>query len=129
MATDFDLGFNLWDFNPVWEVLMTFALILGAVLFANMLRRTIKPIRKLLLPSPVTGGFILLFVGALWLMITGTPMFRASYLEIITYHGFGLGFTAVAMKVVSKEKRHKKAARDVFNSALVAASSYIMHAR
>ena len=84
METDFNLGFNLWDFSPVWELLMTFALILGAVLLANMLRRTIKPVRKLLLPSPVTGGFLLLFVAALWMLITGRPMMKASYLEIIT---------------------------------------------
>ena len=126
MYDDFQLDFNLWDYSPVWEVLMTFAIILGVVLLANLLRRTIKPVKKLLLPSPVTGGFLLLFIGGLWTLITGVPMVQTDFLEIITYHGFGLGFTAIAMKVVTKKR--EKAGRDVFNSALVAASSYVLYA-
>ena len=120
-------GFSLWDFNPVWEVLVAFSAIFISVLAANMLRRRIAPLRRLLLPSPVMGGFLLLFISGIWMLFSGTPLIYASNLEIITYHGLGLGFTAMALKKTSRDKKNKGAQRDIFNSALVTTSTYILY--
>ena len=120
-------GFNLWDFHPVWDIIIALAAIFIAVLVENMLRRKIVPLRRLLLPSPVLGGFLLLFVSGIWTLIFNNPMIHASHLEIITYHGLGLGFTGVALKAVKRDKANKGAQRDIFNSALVTTSTYLLY--
>lgn len=119
-------GFDLWDFQ-VWEVILTFSALLGAMLLANLLRRTIKPLRRTLIPSPVLGGFLLLFVSWLWKLIFGQAMLPATSLEIITFHGLGLGCAAVSLKATEKIK-NRHAQRDIFNSALVTVSTYILQA-
>ena len=120
-------GFSLWDFDPVWELLVAFSAIFISVLAANMLRRRIAPLRRLLLPSPVMGGFMLLFVSGIWMIFSDIPLIYSSHLEIITYHGLGLGFTAMALKKTSRDKTNKGAQRDIFNSALVTTSTYILY--
>jgi len=119
-------GFDLWNFQ-VWEVLVTFALLLGAMLLANLLRRTINPLRRTLIPSPVLGGFLLLLISWLWKLIFGSPLLPPSSLEIITFHGLGLGCAAVSLKATEKIKSHR-ARQDIFNSALVTVSTYMLQA-
>lgn len=111
----------------VWQVFMTFAVILISLLVSSLLRNSSKTIKKSLLPVPVIAGFLLLIVGSLWKLITGHAMFSSDSLAIITYHGLGLGFTAIALQANEKIK-NKRAQRDIFNSALVTTSSYILQA-
>jgi len=117
-------GFNLWDAD-VWVGLLGFAAILASVLLANLLRRVVKPLRRSLVPSPVLGGFLLLFI--LWGLrsIAGDDLIPSSFFEIITYHGLGLGFAGISLKIVEKVK-DRRAQRDVFNSALVTVSTYLL---
>jgi len=117
-------GFNLWD-AQVWVGLLAFAVLLAAILLANVIRRTIKPIRKAMVPSPVLGGFLLLFI--LWILRTifGSELIPTSFFEILTYHGFGLGFAAISLKAVEKAQS-KRMQRDVFNTSLLTVSTYIL---
>ena len=85
---------NFWD-TEVWSFIITITILLVVMMVANMLRRTIKPLRKMLIPSSVLGGFLLLFVNFVYKQIfNGESMFSAQMLESITYHGVGLGFVA-----------------------------------
>ena len=120
------VGYNLWDY-PVWSFVMALTILMAAMLVANALIRLIKPLRKLLIPSSVLGGFILLIVFAAWKAITGNPLVNSSTLEFLTYHGLGLGCAALALKTEEKEK-NKHAQRDIFNSALVTTSTYLIQA-
>jgi ESS family glutamate:Na+ symporter len=57
--------------------------------------------------------------------ITGAPLFTSVTMETLTYHGLGLGFVAVALKL-SDKKHNKNARRDIFNSGLTTVSSYLL---
>ena len=119
-------GFNFWD-SQVWSVFGTFAALLVAMLAANFLRRAWKPPRRSLIPSPVLGGFMLLAVCGIYKAIFGEALLPPASLEIITYHGLGLGFVAVSLKSSVKQK-NKRAQRDIFNSALITTTTYILQA-
>ena len=118
--------YNLWDY-PVWEFVMALTIMLTAMLVANALIKLIKPLRKLLIPSSVLGGFILLAVFAIWKAISGASLVKASTLEFITYHGLGLGCAALALKTEEKDE-NEHAQRDIFNSSLVTTSTYLIQA-
>ena len=118
--------YNLWDYS-VWEFVMTLTILLTGMLAANAMLRLIKPLRKLLIPGSVLGGFLLLGIFSAYKAATGSALVDASTLELLTYHGLGLGCTAVALKTDKKSER-KHAQRDIFNSSLVTTSSYIVQA-
>lgn len=113
--------------GKVWQVIMTLAVILITLLVSTLLRNSSKVIRKSLLPVPVIGGFLLLIVGSVWKAVVGSPLFSSDALAIITYHGLGLGFTAIALQANEKVK-NKRAQRDIFNSALVTTGTYVLQA-
>ena len=118
--------YNLWDYS-VWEFVMTLTILLTGMLVANAMLRLIKPLRNLLIPGSVLGGFLLLGVFSAYKAFTGSALVDATTLELLTYHGLGLGCTAVALKTDKKSER-KHAQRDIFNSSLVTTSSYIVQA-
>ena len=117
-------GLNFWD-SEVWTFVVTLAILLGAMLTANWLRQTVKFLRKSLIPSPVLGGFLVLFVDAAFKAIFGHSMFVTSTLEALTYHGLGLGFVALAWRHTEKIKG-KKARRDVFNTSTITVGGYLI---
>ena len=82
--------FNFWDVE-IWSFVITIAVLIGAMLLANILRRKIPFLRRSLLPSAVLGGFIALIADSIYKKIAGTSMFQANTLEALTYHGLGLG--------------------------------------
>jgi ESS family glutamate:Na+ symporter len=117
---------NFWDFE-VWRFVVMLAVLTGAMLLANLLRRVIKPLRRSLIPSSVIAGFLVLIIEKLYYSITGISMFTTVALEALTYHGLGLGFIAVALRSAEKQTG-KKARRDVFNTSLVVVSTYLLQA-
>jgi len=117
-------GMNFWDLD-VWSFIIEFAVLLGGMMFANMLRRLIKPLRQSLIPSSVIGGFLVLGVSAV-LRNMGIQVFQVYTLEILTYHGLGLGFVALALKTEERRK-NKKANTDVFNTGVTVVSTYLLH--
>ena len=117
-------GMQFWDFE-VWSFIVEFAVLLAGMMVANMLRRTITPLRQSLIPSSVIGGFLVLAVSAT-LKTFGIHIFQVFTLEILTYHGLGLGFVALALKA-EERKKNKKANTDVFNTGITVVSTYLLH--
>ncbi len=117
-------GQNFWDFS-VWNLMIELTILLVGMLTANMLRRLIKPLRQSLIPSAVLGGFLILFANLAYEKIAGYSLFNNVTMETLTYHGLGLGFVAVALKV-SDKKHSKTARRDIFNAGLTTVSSYLL---
>ena len=76
-------GMNFWDVG-VWELVFTLAVLLGAMLLANAIRRQFRFVRKSLVPSSVLGGFIVLIVDWAFRAITGHSIFNVSVLETLT---------------------------------------------
>lgn len=117
---------RLWD-TGIWSFVVSMALLFGAMMLANMLRRSIPFLRRSLIPSSVIAGFLILAAAGIWRLITKTPMFDAATLEALTYHGLGLGI--VAMTLQSSEKiKGKEARRDIFNTSLTTVSTYLIQA-
>ena len=119
-------GFQFWD-GEIWSFIVTVALLFGAMLLANLLRRQIRFLRRSLIPSAVLGGFLILLMDSLYKRIFGHSMFSLSTLEALTYHGLGLGFVALAWRHLDGVKG-KEARRDVFNTSTVTVGGYLIQA-
>lgn len=119
-------GMNFWD-SSVWSFVITMAALLIAMLVANTLRNSCKFLRQMMIPSSVLGGFLLLIV--LWLVekIMGTPLITRNQLEILTYHGLGLGFAAMSLRNVDK-KQDKRSKTGAFDCGVQVISGYLIQA-
>ena len=117
-------GFNFWD-AQVWSFIVTLAVLFGAMMLANLLRRKIAFLRRSLVPSAVLGGFLALIANAIYEAIFHSPLFPLYTLEALTYHGLGLGFVALAWRHLDGVKG-KKARRDVFNTSTVTVGGYLL---
>lgn len=115
---------NFWD-NGIWSFVVVLAVIFGAMLLANTLRRKIKFIRRSLIPASVLAGFLVLGIGGAWKAVTGNPMLDTATLEALTYHGLGLGFVSLSLRTMEKT-RGKQAKKDIFNTATVVVNTYLV---
>lgn len=121
-------GMQFWDLG-IWAFVLALTAISAAMLVANILIRTIRPLRRALVPSPVLGGFILLAVLSIIRAATGRDVISGPVLEMLTYHCLGLGFVATALKSKPKiDKKTKGTQKAIFNSGLVTALGYVLQA-
>lgn len=129
---------NFWD-SDAWSILLIFSLLLGSLLTANILKKTIPYLQKTLIPTSVLGGSILMIIAAVYKLImkeglfdstlfgvgsTGEPVGRAN-LELIIYHSLALGFIASSLKT-TKSKLNKHRATEVFNTGLTTVATYLL---
>ncbi len=132
--------------SKVWGFFCLIAVLLVALLVANMLKRKIPFIRKSLIPTSVLAGIIILVVSSIYTIATkGDYLFELGFfgspaeneqdlslsglelLEIVTYHCLALGFIATAFKP-AQQKLSKKRSVEVFNSGVTTVSTYLMQA-
>ena len=99
-------GMNLWDTN-VWSFVITMTILFAAMIAANILRNTVRLIRRLMIPSSVLGGFLILLVNFLIQKLTGHGLYESATLEMLTYHGLGLGFVALALRNGEKKTQQR----------------------
>ena len=119
-------GINFWD-SEVWAFVVTMFYLFAAMILANTLRNTIKPLRKLMIPSSVLGGILLLVVSVIYEEFSGRPMIPTLTLEMLTYHGLGLGFVAMALRNIEK-KQDKRSRSGAFDSGVTVVSGYLIQA-
>lgn len=119
-------GLNLWD-SQVWQLVLTLALLFGIMLLANTLRRLCGFLRRLMIPSSVLGGFLLLGLNYILQHFWGISLYSTAQLEILTYHGLGLGFAALSLRKVRKDQdgRSKTGALD---AGLTVVNGYLLQA-
>lgn len=120
-------GLNFWDLE-VWTFVITLSLLLGAMLLANFLRRRVAFFRKSLIPASVLGGFLVLAADAIFYAVFKYHMFETATLEMLTFHGLGLGFVALAWRKADGRRTSGEARRDVFNTSSVVVGSYLIQA-
>ena len=84
--------------HALWNIIIQFGLIAGAVLFANFLRQKVPFIRKSLMPIAVLAGFLLMA-----LKYTGLISIDGALFEMLVYHGIALGFIAMSLRVPVRE--------------------------
>lgn len=125
---------NFWDYS-VWGCILVFAVLLGSLLLANILRKKIEFLNKSLIPTSVIGGGILLIISIIFKSITGDDMFNTAIfngkgmdvLEIVTYHALALGFISSAFKSTNR-KLTKERASEIFNTGVTTVSTYLIQA-
>lgn len=89
--------------TELWNSIIQFGIIAGAIIIANVLRRKIPFIRKSLMPTAVLGGFIVLIFKSIgWLNID------AAFFEMLTYHGIAIGFIAMSLRIPERQMEGKK---------------------
>ena len=110
-------------------------MLLGSLLVAQMLKRSIPALEASLIPTSVLGGGILLVISAVYNALTGQELFNTAFfggngtawLELITYHMLALGFTASALKS-SGSKFTKERNTEIFNTGLTTVATYLLQA-
>ena len=125
---------NFWDYS-VWRTFSLVAILLISLLAANMLKKTIKPLRLSLIPTSVLGGILVIIVSGIYRAITGEIMFDSALfsgkgtatLELITYHSLALGFIASTFKP-AKGKLNKQRTAEIFNTGVTTVSTYLIQA-
>ncbi|MBQ9967365.1 MAG: hypothetical protein IJO88_01420 [Oscillospiraceae bacterium] len=119
-------GMNLWD-PGVWSFVITLTQLFVAMIIANTLRNTIPALRRLMIPSSVLGGFILLICNTVCKNCFDFQLYQTSLLETLTYHGLGLGFAAMALRNVDK-KQSDRSRTGAFDSGVTVVSTYLLQA-
>ncbi|NLM62440.1 MAG: hypothetical protein GX193_10250, partial [Clostridiales bacterium] len=117
-------GLNFWD-NDVWSFIVAITVLFAGMMVANSLRNIIKPLRTLMIPSSVLGGFLILIVGLIYKFATGKPIIQTQTLESITYHGLGLGFVAMTLRKIEKRK-DRKSRTGGFDSGVTIVATYLL---
>ena len=125
---------NFWDFK-VWGFFSVVAVLLASLLVANVLRKSIKPLRESLVPTSVLGGGILVVVAGIYKWITGDVMFDTAFfggsgtstLEMLTYHCLALGFIAATFKP-SGGKMTRQRTTEIFNTGVTTVATYLLQA-
>lgn len=119
-------GVQFWNMS-IWTFIIELGVLFGAMLLANLLRRTIAPLRKSLIPSAVIGGFLLLLANFLYFKFTGYELFRKLDMELFTYHCLGLGFIALSLKSTDRENSNTSGT-DIFNTGVTVVATYLVQA-
>lgn len=104
--------FSSWDFSlanydAVWKLMVQLGLLFVFLLIGNILRTTIPFLRKSLIPSALIGGLLLLITN----IICGFfdfALIDKSIMQVITYHGLGVGFVAMTLKTVKAKNKVSK---------------------
>ena len=117
---------NLWD-PQVWGFITTMSSLLIAMIVANIIRNTCTAIRRLMIPSSVLGGFLLLVVNFICKNFLNFSLYSTQTLEILTYHGLGLGFAALALRRANA-KSDKESRTGAFDTGVTVANGYMLQA-
>lgn len=116
------MDFSLTN-TSLWYMIVQTGLVSLLLLFGNLLRRKIRPLRRSLLPTAVIAGFLELALRNLdWV-----PLERL-FLDGVTYHMTAIGFIALSLRMPS---RHDPAMqhlnrRDGVRSGMLIVSSYLI---
>ena len=123
---------NFWDYSA-WGAVNVFAVLLISLLAANLLKKLIPVLKKMLIPSSVLGGGMLVLVAGIYKLCTGNIMFDTRFfggtgtatLELITYHCLALGFIASSFKS-SKGRMTKQRTVEIFNTGVTTVATYLL---
>ena len=105
----------------LWNFIIQFGILAGLLVFANILCRKIKFIRKAMIPTAVLGGFLALFLREINLI----PM-DGEFLEKVTYHTIGIGFIALSLRIPAKYSDKEKGDLAGLKSGALIVSTYLV---
>ena len=120
-----DWNFSMQNYEVVWKFLVQMGLVLIFLLIGNLLRTTVPFIRKSLIPSALIGGLLLLIVNIV-LGLFGITLIDKSTMQVITYHGLGIGFIAMTLK--NSKPKGKVAKVKMFENGILTGGAYMLQA-
>ena len=103
--------------HALWNVIVQFGLLAGAILLANLLRQKLSFIRKSMLPVAVLAGFLLLFAKIIGLVNIDQPL-----MEMLVYHGIALGFIAMSLRVPAEKDKGRSDLTGLKSGAVIVRS-------
>ncbi len=123
---------NFWDYS-VWSAFVIIAVILICLLVANVLKKSVKFLKKSLIPTSVLGGILLFLVAGAYHLITGDLLFNHkifggkgyAFLETIAYHALAIGFIASSLQSTNK-KLNKRRSKEIFDSGITTVAAYLL---
>lgn len=118
-------NFSLENYDSVWKLLVQFGLLMIALLLGNILRNIVPFLKKGLVPSALIGG-LLLFLFNLFLKIFDIELVDKSMMQVITYHGLGIGFVAMTLKTV--RVKNKVGKEKIFENGAMTGGAYMLQA-
>ncbi|MBO5789340.1 MAG: hypothetical protein J6R42_05285 [Clostridia bacterium] len=125
MDTAANWDFTLSNYDDVWRILVQVGLLLIFLLIGNLLRNIVPFFRKCLIPSALLGGALLLLVDYICKQF-GFMLVDNHTMQVITYHGLGLGFAAMTLKT---EKTKCKIRRSqTFEFGVLQGGTYMLQA-
>ncbi len=107
--------------SGLWNFIIQFGMLAGILVFANILCRKLKFIRKAMIPTAVLGGFIALFLRELNIL----PL-DGVFLEKVTYHTIGVGFIALSLRIPTKYSEKEKSDLAGLKSGALIVSTYLV---
>lgn len=120
-----DWDFTLANYGPVWSFMVQFGLLLIFLVIGNILRRKIPLFRKLLVPSALLGGTLLLIINTIFKQF-GHDFVDKRMMQVITYHCLAIGFAAMSLK--TEKSKHKTNKAQVFEFGALQGGTYMLQA-
>ena len=117
--------FTLTNYDAVWGFLVQLGLLLLFLVLGNILRRTIPPLRRCLIPSALLGGALLLVVNIIGKQFNFV-LVDNRLMQVITYHCLAIGFAAMTLK--TEKSTHKTNRSQVFEFGALQGGTYMLQA-
>lgn len=130
--------FDLSSFDDTWKFVVQIGLLLLFLLLGNTIRRVVPFLRKAFIPSALIGGLLLFGVnlaikaicasvqGVAFSDYNGWVLVDQRIMQVITFHMLAIGFIAMTLKIVDKDKK-TSALASIQNGALTG-GTYMLQA-
>ncbi|MBQ3107853.1 MAG: S-layer homology domain-containing protein [Firmicutes bacterium] len=102
----------------LWNFVIQIGIIAALLLLSNCLRKKLSFIRKVMIPTAVLAGFLLLL-----LRTAGILPVDVDFLNMLTYHGIAIGFIAQSLRI---NKTQGQEDRSGLKSGALIVSTYLM---
>jgi len=104
----------------LWNFILQMGMIAAILIAANIIRRKVPLIKKILMPTAVLAGFIALILRTFNILKLDVRL-----MEMVTYHTIAIGFIALSLIIPKKETSYSKAFIGAKSGALIV-SSYLL---
>ena len=125
MLTVSSWDFTMENYGAVWAFMVQLGLLLLFLVIGNIIRRTIPLFRKLLIPSALLGGGLLLLVNFICKQFDFV-LVDNRLMQVITYHCLAIGFAAMTLK--TEKSKHKTNKAQVFEFGALQGGTYMLQA-
>ncbi len=117
--------FTLANYQSVWHFLVQIGIIFIFLMLGNILRRKIPLFRKLLVPSALLGGALLLVINIIGKQLDFV-LVDNRLMQVITYHCLAIGFAAMSLK--TEKSNHKTNKTQVLEFGALQGGTYMLQA-